>query len=146
MTQIAGVNVIQEEMEMAACERCTHNEKDHVDGICEGSRFCTCIRFERAPEPIRKIRNIEPQVEMDLRSHTDVPLPMFITTHDNWTGKGWEYKRKWGKSQKQMVKFLHEQCGLNVDEIRRFLRCKHSSVRGRLSEINNAKNLQAMIH
>ncbi len=72
-----------------------------------------------------------------LRSRTSVPLPQFISTHDNWGGKGWEYQKKWGKTQSEMVEFLHYKCGLVQDEIREFLRCKGSSVRGRLSELSN---------
>ncbi len=75
-----------------------------------------------------------------IQSHTNTSLPQFITTHDNWTGKGWEYKKKWGKTQKEMVKFLYSECGLDQDEIRIFLRCKAASVRGRLSEIYNLRS------
>jgi len=72
-----------------------------------------------------------------IETRTETPLPQFITTHDNWTGKGWEYEKKWGKTQSEMVEFLTYRCGLYPFEVREFLRCKMTSVRGRLSEIRN---------
>jgi len=102
------------------------------------------MKFKQNIEkPMDKIPELPESNE--IRSRTDVPLPMFITTHDNWQGKGWQYKKKWGKSQKEMVEFLSEKCGLYEDEIRRFLRCKHSSVRGRMSEIRSRKRLQTIV-
>ena len=69
-------------------------------------------------------------------------LPMFISTHDNWRGWGWQYQKKWGKTQREMVEFLFTKCKLTQHEIRVFLRCKESSVRGRLSEIRKKQTLQ----
>ncbi len=76
------------------------------------------------------------------KSRTDVPLPQPITTHDNWKGTGWDYKKKWDMTQVDMVAHLYYRCGLNEDEIRQFLRCKHSSVRGRLSEIRRTTTVR----
>lgn len=90
-------------------------------------------------EPLNPLNQIEdPEL---LVSHTDVPLPIFITTHDNWGGNGWEYRKKWGKTQGEMVEFLAMKCGLDKNEIRKFLRCKLTSVRGRLSEMRSRQSL-----
>ena len=123
-------------MTILNCDKCNHLEKDHCDEICHGDRFCLCIRFE-APE-ITIMNTIPRLIEYNIiHTRTNTPLPQPITTHDNWGGKGWEYKKKWGKSQVEMVEFLTFNCGLYEDEVRRFLRCKSASVRGRLSEIKN---------
>ncbi len=123
---------------MTNCNKCGHSKESHRDYICYGTKFCLCIKFEEEISILEPLKNMyqieEPEV---LRSHTNVPLPMFITTHDNWKGRGWQYKKKWGKTQIEMVEYLSVQCGLDKNEIRKFLRCKLTSVRGRLSEIRN---------
>lgn len=101
--------------------------------MCDGFR-------NPPPPPLGEIPRIN-EIQV-LHSRTSVPLPMHITTHDNWTGNGWEYQKKWGKTQSEMVEYLAVQCGLYQDEIRRFLRCKSSSVRGRLSEIRSRHKIQ----
>lgn len=131
-------------MEMTNCDKCTHGKEHHVNGICEGERFCLCIKFEETPEVLKNVPQLE-TIE-PLRSRTDVPLPMFITTHDNWRGWGWQYKKKYGKTQSQMVEFLYLKCKLTQHEIRVFLRCKESSVRGRLSELRKKQTLQMNYH
>ncbi len=138
MTQLVDVVVI--EILMNSCEKCNHGEGEHRDDICHGDIGCTCMKFE---EPVIAPLNIVSKTsdESIIYSRTEIPLPMFITTHDNWGGKGWEYQKKWGKTQSEMVEFLYFRCKLNEDVIRRFLRCKHSSVRGRLSEINKSRRI-----
>lgn len=129
---------------MTSCDKCTHTKGDHRDEICYGDIGCTCMAFEETPIVLKNIPQIEkPDV---IHSRTDIPLPQFITTHDNWGGKGWQYHIKWGKSQSEMVEFLFLKCKLTQQEIRIFLRCKESSVRGRLSEIRSKQNLQTIIH
>jgi len=123
------------------CDSCQHDREFHTGGICAGHIGCMCDGFRNPPPPplgeIPRINEIQV-----LHSRTSVPLPMHITTHDNWTGNGWEYQKKWGKTQSEMVEYLAVQCGLYQDEIRRFLRCKSSSVRGRLSEIRSRHKIQ----
>ena len=125
------------------CDRCMHGEDSHVDGICNGAKYCLCIKFET---PAASPLNVIPRITevMPFHSRTSIPLPQPITTHDNWGGEGWEYLHKWGETQRNMVGFLYFKCKLNEDEIRRFLRCKHSSVRGRLSEFRNMRNAQVI--
>lgn len=123
---------------MTDCERCQHAESEHRDNICY-SGFCTCIEFEIKVPKLEL--HIPVLVTDQIYSRTVTPLPMFISTHDNWGGKGWEYQKKWGKTQSEMVEFLSQKCQLTEDEIRRFLRCKHASVRGRLSELRTSKKL-----
>ena len=123
------------EKKKLSCVKCDHPQPEHRDDICYGERFCTCIKFEMA-QVIEIIK--EAASDEMLRSRTSVSLPKFISTHDNWGGKGWEYQKKWGKSQSKMVEFLSQTCGLYQDEIGQFLRCKDSSVRGRLSELRNS--------
>jgi len=139
MTQLVDVVVIEIIMS-SSCEKCTHGQEDHRDDICHGDIGCTCMKFE---ESVITPLNIESKTSdcSVIYSRTDIPLPQFITTHDNWSGEGWEYQKKWGKTQSEMVELLYYRCGLNEDEIRRFLRCKHSSVRGRLSEINKSRRI-----
>lgn len=121
------------------CVKCGCEKLEHRDNICYGTRFCTCIKFEE-PIMIVPLNNQSRSSEQSIiYSRTDTPLPQFISTHDNWNGKGWEYQKKWGKTQSEMVAFLYQRCGLVQDEIRQFLRCKDSSVRGRLSEINTRR-------
>ena len=120
------------------CVKCQHSQPDHRDDICYGDRFCTCMKYELA-EVVKIIK--KEYKDGILRSRTDTPLPQPIALHDNWTGKGWEYQKKWGKTQQEMVEFLVHRCGLTVDETRKFLWCKHSSVRGRLSETNRKRRI-----
>lgn len=126
---------------MTNCDKCQHGKEHHRDNICY-AEICTCIKFE---EPLPKLEVKIPVIETgQIYSRTSIPLPMFITTHDNWGGTGWEYKKKYGKTQKEMVEFLSQKCQLTEDEIRRFLRCKAPSVRGRLSELRTSKRLLIM--
>jgi len=122
------------------CSYCFHGEEEHRDDICYGDRFCCCIKFE---VPVNSSLNIttKPTEQSIIYSRTDIALPQFITTHDNWGEGGWKYKEKWGRTQSEMVAFLSVKCGLNNDEIRRFLRCKASSVRGRLSEMRTPQKI-----
>jgi len=99
------------------------------------------MKFKELPVIIVS-NNISRTTEMSIISRTHTPLPQFISTHDNWAGKGWEYQKKWGKTQSEMVEILHFRCKLNEDEIRIFLRCKHSSVRGRLSKLNARRSIR----
>lgn len=125
------------EAKKLSCVKCEHLRPDHRDDICYGERFCTCIKFE---EPVNKIEEkltVNTGGYVTLQSRTSTPLPQPINLHDNWTGKGWQYQKKWGKTQSEMVEFLALRCGLFKHEIREFLRCNDSSVRGRLSEIRN---------
>ncbi len=128
------------EKKKLSCVKCEHPKPEHRDDICYGDRFCTCIKFE---EPvITPLYNQSGTSEQFIISRTSIPLPQFLSTHDNWSGKGWEYQKKWGKTQSEMVEFLHYKCGLVQDEIRQFLRCKDSSVRGRLSELNTRRSIR----
>jgi len=127
---------------MSNCDKCSHTEDDHRDHICHGSRFCLCIKYVSP-----KIDNALTRIPMVpdctiIHTRTRTPLPQFITTHDNWGGNGWEYRKKWGRTQSGMVEYLSQECGLYEDEIRKFLRCRAASVRGRLSEINSRKMLK----
>ena len=117
------------------CVKCNHGDEDHRNNICYGDRFCTCFVFliEEAVEIVKKITK-----QKSLESRTIIPLPQPLTTHDNWRGTGWEYQKKWGKTQCEMVEFLFFRCGLTEDEVREFLRCNKASVRGRLSEIRHS--------
>lgn len=124
------------------CQKCTHSDSDHRDNICYGDRFCLCMVFESpvVAVVITPLYNESKTTEQSvIRSRTDIPLPMHITTHDNWKGNGWDYQVKWNKTQIEMVEFLSNRCGLFPYEIQIFLRCKSASVRGRLSEIRNRK-------
>ena len=122
----------------SSCEKCNHVEEEHRDDICYGDRFCTCIKFEEPISEIEKKLTVNTGGYVILYSRTSISLPQPINLQDNWSGKGWQYQKKWGKTQSEMVEFLHFRCGLIEDEIRRFLRCNHSSVRGRLSELRNS--------
>ena len=134
MTQTVFVNVII--ILTDKCVKCQCEGSDHRDNICYGRIDCTCMKFE-SPIMIAPLNNQTGNSEQCIiYSRTDTPLPQFISTHDNWRGNGWEYQKKWGKTQGEMVEILVHRCGLTVDETRRFLRCKHTSVRGRLSEVN----------
>lgn len=117
------------------CTKCSHTKNEHRDNICYNG-FCTCMVFE---EKITTIPLKNNNYNSVIQSRTLTPLPQFITTHDNWGNFGWQYQKKWGKTQSEMVEFLSLRCGLYQYEIREFLRCKESSVRGRLSEINNKR-------
>lgn len=121
---------------MSSCDRCKHSEDNHRDNICYGDIGCTCIKLEISPEMFVKMKQ-NSYLQFELVSRTSIRLPQPITTHDNWSGKGWHYKKKWNKTQREMVKFLIYRCGLSEDETRIFLRCKNASVRGRLSEIRS---------
>lgn len=118
------------------CTKCSHTKDEHRDNICYNG-FCTCMTFEEAMNNDITIPLKNSNYSSIIQSRTSTPLSQFITTHDNWGNFGWQYKKKWGKTQSEMVEFLSLRCGLYQYEIREFLRCKESSVRGRLSEINN---------
>lgn len=122
-----------------ACAKCSHGEEYHIDNICEGDRFCTCFKYVTMQDVISIIKDITPRKDDGgvMYSRTDVPLPQPISTHDNWKGTGWDYQKKWNMNQRDMVAFLKYRCGLPDEDVRIFLRCKKSSVRGRLSEIRN---------
>lgn len=123
------------DQEEIKCEKCNHGEEHHRGNICYGSRFCTCFEFMT----VEHIKRIEKTIQVKiLKSRTVVPLPQPLTTHDNWKGTGWEYQKKWGKTQCEMVEFLTYRCHLTEDEVRDFLRCNRASVRGRLSEIRHS--------
>jgi len=119
---------------MPECVKCQHEKPEHRDDICYGERFCTCIKFEE----VVTNEGILTIIPLGYAR----PLPQPITTHDNWKGNGWEYQKKWGKTQQEMVEFLHYECHLVEGEIRQFLRCKSASVRGRLSEINAKRRMR----
>ena len=121
---------------MTNCEKCNHSKDNHRDNIYHGDIGCTCMKFEDMREEVLMVATKLGTPE-EIHSRTDIPLPMFITTYDNWTSKGWHYKKKWGKTQSEMVEFLSVKCRLFEEEIRIFLRCKAPSVRGRLSELRN---------
>ncbi len=124
------------------CAKCGCKSFSHRDNICYGKLECRCIEFEEPPVITLLNNTLQTSEQSIIYSRTSVPLPQFISTHDNWTGKGWEYLKKWDKTQSEMVEILHFRCKLNEDEIRIFLRCKHSSVRGRLSELNARRSLR----
>ncbi len=101
-------------MTILNCDKCNHLEEDHHDEICYGDRFCLCLKFV-APK-ITIMNTIPKLVEYNIiHTRTNIPLPQPITTHDNWGGFGWQYKKKWGKSQVEMVEFLTFNCGLYED-------------------------------
>ena len=37
-------------------------------------------------------------------------FPVSIEQHETWKGNGWDYKRKWGKTQSEMVDYLINVC------------------------------------
>jgi len=120
-----------------SCNKCRHEIGDHRDNICYGERFCLCIKFEEEITKAEVKLTVPTGGYVSYHSRTSTPLPQPITLHDNWKGNGWEYQKKWGKTQVEMVKFLKYNCKLSNYEIQQFLRCKAASVRGRLSEIRN---------
>ena len=124
-----------DEEEEIKCVKCNHDREHHRNNICYGDIGCTCFEFLTV-EQIKRVEKItKPAI---LESRTIIPLPQPLTTHDNWRGSGWEYQKKWGKTQREMVEYLTFRCGLYEDEVRDFLRCNKASVRGRLSEIRHA--------
>lgn len=107
------------------CQKCDHEELWHYDNICEGERFCTCIKFEELAEIEKKITVVTIRYVPEAAQHLST-----------WKGNGWDYAKKYGKSQSEMVK-LYMSLGKNIDEIQALLRCKRSSIRGRMSELRN---------
>lgn len=104
------------------CAKCGCKSFHHREGICFGDIGCTCTKF------------VEPEkIKVD---NTVALAKIALNNLSAWKGDGWDYQKKYGKSQKDMIK-LYVTLGKNIDEIQDLLRCKRSSIRGRMSELRN---------
>ena len=103
--------------------KCEHVEDEHRLGVCCGSITCLCTKYEE-----KKI--IQTKIVPKIISQDQFQGAI-------WEKDGWNYKKSFGGTQKQMVD-LYLKMGKSDIQIQNLLHCKRSSIRGRKSELRSA--------